>query len=125
MPKLSAVCISDRIIEIHGEQVRETVTEGSEYTVTSRTTVDLDSLGVIHCPGGLPAVMMSDGTLEFWVHGDLHREDGPAIDCPDRGQSWYWHGIEITEEVREQGIDQLSPDEIRFWLPILAAQKSK
>ena len=36
-----------------------------------------------------PAVVLADGTQEWWRNGQRHREDGPAIVWPDGSQHWY------------------------------------
>lgn len=79
--------------------------------------------GKLHRQDG-PACEFAGGA-RFWVnHGDRHREDGPAIEHANGNKFWYFDGAHLTKEVREQGIDQLSPEDIRFWLPILQAQKA-
>lgn len=39
-----------------------------------------------------PAIELPDGTKEWCQHGQLHREDGPAIIHPDGYQAWCQHG---------------------------------
>lgn len=39
-----------------------------------------NSLGQLHCDDG-PAVEWTDGQKEWWVNGELHRLDGPAIEA--------------------------------------------
>lgn len=68
-----------------------------------------------------PAIEYATGTLMWLRHSVRHREDGPAIVWSKGAPSWFWNGIDLTKEVQEQGIDLLPPEEIRFWLPILAA----
>lgn len=36
--------------------------------------------GIIHREGG---------TKEWWINGQLHREDGPAIEYPDGSREWW------------------------------------
>lgn len=38
------------------------------------------------------------GRKEWRLDGLLHREDGPAIECPDLGQFWYLRGIPHRED---------------------------
>lgn len=71
-----------------------------------------------------------EGSTAWFLNGSLHRESGPAIELENPitmvdYQEFWWNGVNVTQEVQDQGIDQLSPEEIRFWLPILAAQKSE
>jgi hypothetical protein len=35
---------------------------------------------------------------EWWVYGKLHRLDGPAIEWSDNGKSWWVDGIPVNEE---------------------------
>jgi hypothetical protein len=43
-----------------------------------------------------PAIEFADGDMEWWLNGQLHREDGPAIewvnDHSDGGKEWYIPG---------------------------------
>ena len=40
----------------------------------------------------------SDGTKEWFLNGELHREDGPACEWPNGSKSWFLEGKELTEE---------------------------
>jgi hypothetical protein len=33
-----------------------------------------------------------DGEKWWYLHGNPHREDGPAIEYPDGSKAWYLHG---------------------------------
>ena len=35
----------------------------------------------------------AEGTKRWYKNGDLHREDGPAIECSDGSASWYYKSI--------------------------------
>ncbi len=52
-------------------------------------TVWRDSRGRPHREGGLPSMELLNGGKRWHIHGDLHREDGPAEVNPD-GSSFYW-----------------------------------
>jgi len=44
-----------------------------------------------------------EGTKEYIVRNDSnwmmhHREDGPAVDCPENGKMWFLNGIEVDPE---------------------------
>ena len=39
----------------------------------------------------------NDGTKYWYLNGNLHREDGPAIEYPDGYKEWYLNGKEYTE----------------------------
>ena len=42
---------------------------------------------------------LEDGTIEYRnSKGELHREDGPAIELADGTKSWYINGKSLTEE---------------------------
>jgi hypothetical protein len=34
----------------------------------------------------------SDGSKEWYLNGQLHREDGPAVEWPDGEKHWYLNG---------------------------------
>jgi hypothetical protein len=53
--------------------------------------------GQLHREDG-PAIEWADGMKEWWVNGQLHREDGPAIEYADGTKKWYLDGEELTEE---------------------------
>lgn len=39
------------------------------------------------------------GTARMWfLDGKLHREDGPAVECPDGSRFWYRNGERTSEE---------------------------
>ena len=67
--------------------------------------------GEIHREDG-PAVECADGSKEWWVNGKLHREDGPAFEWADGGKEWYLNGKMLTEQewkikVRKKKIGRL------------------
>jgi len=39
-----------------------------------------------------------NGAKHWFLNGNLHREDGPAIESPDGEKYWYLEGEELTEE---------------------------
>ena len=39
-----------------------------------------------------------NGNTEWWLNGELHREDGPAVECSDGTKSWYLHGKRHRED---------------------------
>jgi hypothetical protein len=49
-----------------------------------------------------PAVEYVDGTMEWWVHGLLHKENGPAVvstSGPDSGtKEWWVNGLLHRED---------------------------
>ena len=54
--------------------------------------------GELHREDG-PAVAWSDGTKHWYLNGKHHREDGPASELPSGTNLWYLHG----EYHRENG----------------------
>jgi len=53
--------------------------------------------GELHREDG-PAIENADGYKEWWVNGLRHREDGPAIEYADGTKFWYLNDKEYTEE---------------------------
>jgi hypothetical protein len=54
-----------------------------------------------------PAVIETNGYLEqhsdgytksYYIHGTLHRGDGPAVEGPFEGKEWWWNGMKMSEE---------------------------
>jgi hypothetical protein len=43
-----------------------------------------------------PAIEYADGTKRWYLDGSLHREDGPAIEYANGNKSWFLNGKEIT-----------------------------
>lgn len=65
------------------------------------------SNGDLHRENG-PAIEWSDGTKEWYVRGVRHRSDGPAVIYPSNTKAWYKNGIYTKTEypdgrVREVG----------------------
>ena len=54
--------------------------------------------GELHREDG-PAVERADGSKAWYLHDNLHREDGPAIEWENRTKAWYLNGKQYTEEV--------------------------
>ena len=53
--------------------------------------------GELHREDG-PAVEYDDGSKDWYLNGKLHREDGPAIECDDGSKAWYLNDKELTEK---------------------------
>jgi hypothetical protein len=45
-----------------------------------------------------PAIEYANGTKYWWLNGERHREDGPAVEWPDGYKEWYLNGEEYTEQ---------------------------
>jgi len=41
---------------------------------------------------------LPDGYKEWWLNGQLHRLDGPAVEWKDGYKEWYLNGKEYTKE---------------------------
>ena len=44
-----------------------------------------------------PAIEWADGSKSWYLNGELHREDGPAIERADGSKSWYLNGEKLTK----------------------------
>ena len=45
-----------------------------------------------------PAVERLDGTKEWWLNDKRHREDGPAVEWASGFKEWWLNGEQLTEE---------------------------
>ena len=43
-----------------------------------------------------PAVEYSTGFKEWWINGELHRTDGPAVEWKNGHKQWFLNGIEAN-----------------------------
>ena len=57
-----------------------------------------DENGYWHRPNNKPAYISSSGYTEYWVHGKLHRTDGPAFIYPDGREYFFLDHIRYTKE---------------------------
>ena len=53
--------------------------------------------GELHRTDG-PAVEWADGSKWWYLNGKFHRTDGPAIEHTDGNKWWYINGKEYSEE---------------------------
>ena len=53
--------------------------------------------GDLHREDG-PAIEYSDGRKQWWVNGQRHREDGPAIEGVNGDKEWYLNGKRHKED---------------------------
>ena len=42
-----------------------------------------------------PAIEWADGTRSWWVNGQLHRLDGPAVEWASGGRQWWVNGQRV------------------------------
>ena len=61
------------------------------------TTEYRNEKGQLHREDG-PAVEYSNGTNEWWVDDQLHREGAPAIECADGDKEWWVNGQRHRED---------------------------
>ena len=73
------------------------MTTYKEYTVKvyNNKTVEWHLNGNLHREDG-PAVERANGGKYWYLNGKYHREDGPAIEYPDGYKSWYLSGKKIS-----------------------------
>jgi hypothetical protein len=45
-----------------------------------------------------PAIEFKNGSKEWWFNGKKHREDGPAIEDSNGHKAWYLNGINYSQE---------------------------
>jgi hypothetical protein len=74
-----------------------------EYTIREYTngTKKWFLNGNYHREDG-PAIEYSDGSKEWYLNGKWHREDGPAIEYADGYKHWFINGKRLTEEQHRQ-----------------------
>ena len=64
--------------------------------------------GQLHRLDG-PAIEYPGGDKCYYLHGQLHRTDGPAIEYSNGQKSYYVHGIYYsTKELWAQAVKELS-----------------
>ena len=53
--------------------------------------------GELHREDG-PAIEWADGGKQWRLNGKYHREDGPAIECAGGNKWWYLNGKRMSEQ---------------------------
>ena len=81
-----------------GDQVVEIEHAGAEVLIhltgdrLIRISADGEKIwylnGELHRPDG-PAIESADGDKEWWLHDQRHRTDGPAVEWADGGKEWW------------------------------------
>lgn len=80
--------------------------------------------GLLHREDG-PAVILIDGTQDWWVNGEKHRVDGPAVILPGYFQAWYLHNklhrgngpaVEWAHGYKEWWLNGKEYDQFKYWL---------
>ena len=62
--------------------------------------------GKLHREDG-PAIEYAQGHKEWWLHGQRHREDGPAIEYTNGTKSYYLHGKQYSKKLWAQAVKEL------------------
>jgi hypothetical protein len=68
--------------------------------IVQQKTITFKSGNILHCEDG-PAVVWSDGSVEYFVNGFLHNENGPAIIHYYNSfvrKFWYINGVKHRED---------------------------
>ena len=63
-----------------------------------------NTLGQLHCEDG-PAVEYAYGRVEWWQHGLRHRVNGPAVVFSDSRKYWFLNGVQYTEDDFQAAIE--------------------
>ena len=88
---------------INGERLTETefnqrtqscIGKIVEYASGTKEWYNLN--GELHREDG-PAIEWAVGTKCWYINGELHREDGPAVEYADGTKEWYINGECLTE----------------------------
>ena len=79
-----------------------------------------NEFGELHRDDG-PAIETSIGVKAWYRHGEFHRVGGPAIEYPNGYRAWYINGKEITRDVDQWLLDQkimlpMNESELSFFI---------
>jgi len=72
--------------------------------------IHYNSKGQLHRDDG-PAIEKADGYKAWYRRGKLHRENGPAVEYRDGYKEWYRHG----EQHRDDGPAVIWPQICKMW----------
>jgi hypothetical protein len=63
--------------------------------------------GELHRENG-PAVEFSDGSKFWYFNGQYHREDGPAVEYANGVICWFYHGEDMQEKfhIKIESVEQ-------------------
>jgi len=62
----------------------------------------LDEMGKFHRDDDLPADIWSCGCRTWYMHGERHRENGPAVIKCHRSEQWWYHGKYVDCKTQEE-----------------------
>ena len=65
--------------------------------------------GELHRTDG-PAVERADGGKGWWFEGELHRTDGPAIEYAGGSKEWFLNGKKLTKEEHRKAVSKSTCD---------------
>ena len=85
-----------------------------EYTIKvyeDRTEWYLN--GETHRENG-PAIEYADGYKAWYLNGNIHREDGPAVERVDGSKAWYLNGIQYNgaEFLAKTTVQEMTMEEL-------------
>ena len=55
-----------------------------------------------------------DGSKRYYLNGEMHREDGPAIECLDGYKAYYLNGKLLTETEWKHKVSKLEIKKIKY-----------
>ena len=67
--------------------------------------------GELHREDG-PAIEWANGYKAWFLNGERHRVDGPAIVYADGGKEWWLNGILVTEQEVMNPVEEMTMEEI-------------
>jgi hypothetical protein len=72
--------------------------------------------GEVHREDG-PAVEYPNGQKNWYRHNQIHREDGPAIEYPNGDESWYQNSVRHREDgpALKWKADATNLERIEYW----------
>ena len=66
--------------------------------------------GQLHREDG-PAIEYTEGSKYWYLNNEIHREDGPAIECPNGTNYWYLNGEYHSEQEFKKKINATKVNE--------------
>lgn len=92
---ITKIKLGDEIYYAKNETVfkREKIIDGKIYS-----TSFYNEKGELHREDG-PAIEYANGDKYWYKNGQFHREDGPAIEYADGNKFWYKNGIRMVNTI--------------------------
>jgi len=93
----------------------------STRKILSNGTIQwVNDTGDLHREDG-PAVELANGTKLWWLNGERHRVDGPAVEFAAGYKEWWLNGIYVSEKehawrVRHRYFDEIDgmPEKLKM-----------